>query len=491
MFRSLQARLWLSYFLLVGSVLCVVTIGLTIYLARNPAALRQAELHLEVVANLFQTTEQRIDRENPSNYQSILQMADKNLSARFMMIDPQGKVIADSRTSTEAPVPSATIKGIINQNLKRAIPQYRDENRKVWIFTVRALQNGMILIASNRRPGFTLVQFFREDFLRTFLRAGVIALLLSLLLAGLTSQWISRPLEKITQATRMTSSGQYIQIPMEGPSEVQALAKSFNDMTNSVQASEKSQRDFIANVSHDLKTPLTSIQGFAQAILDGTADSSEAIHHAAEIIHSEVIRMNLLLLDLLDLARLDSGMVKMKKEPIALKQILETLVAKYSIQAHQAGINLLGEISDLPEIFGDPERLSQAISNILDNALKYSLPGGMVILRAGLHKNIIEITVSDEGPGVTQEDLPHIFERFFQADKSRSNPSRGTGLGLSISREIILAHGGTISAYNNPPESKSTADPSKSIGCTFMIQIPHTRTDTIDTVSTQKSVRDG
>ena len=491
MFRSLQARLWLSYFLLVGSVLCVVSIGLAIYLARNPAALRQAALHLEVAANLFQTIEQRIDLENPSNYQDMLQRADKNLNSRFIMIDSRGKVLADSRASTEAPVPAAIIKNINNQNLKRVITQYRDENRKVWIFTVRALQNGMILIASNPKPGLTLAQFFREDFLRSFLRAGLIALLLSLLLAGLTSQWISRPLEKITHAARMASSGQYSQIPMEGPSEVQALAKSFNDMTNSVQASEKSQRDFIANVSHDLKTPLTSIQGFSQAILDGTADSSEAIHHAAEVIHSEVIRMNLLLLDFLDLARLDSGVVKMKKEPTDLKQLLETLFAKFTIQAHQVGLNLIGEISDLPEISGDSERLSQAVSNILDNALKFSPAGGRVTLRAGEQKNIIEITVSDEGPGITQEDLPHIFERFFQADKSRSNPSRGTGLGLSISREIILAHGGAITAYNNPPDSKSTTDPSKSIGCTFMIQLPLTRTDTSEAVSKQKSVRDG
>ena len=492
MFRSLQSRLWLSYFLLVGSVLCVVAVSVAIYLLRNPAALRQAEMHLEVAANVLQRTERWIEVEDKDKYLIVLRRADQNLNARFLIIDSKGTVVADSRMVSEAPIPASAINKITNQLILKPYPQYRDENQKTWIYTFRPLQNGMNLIASNLKPGLTVAQFFREDFLRPFLRAGLIALLLSLLLAWLTSQWITRPLEKITRAAHLASSGQYQQIPLEGPGEVQTLAKSFNEMTSRVQGSQKSQRDFIANVSHDLKTPLTSIQGFAQAILDGTAETPEAVHRAAEVIHSEVSRMHHLVLDLLELARLDSGVVKITEVPVDLKYLLEKLVARFTLQARQAGKNLEAEISALPEIIGDPDRLSQAVSNLLDNALKFSPTGEQVILRAQQEAEQIVILVSDTGPGISPEDLPLIFERFYQADKSRSHPDRGTGLGLSITREIVQAHGGKIVAYNNPPEkpAQTLEAPISPNGCTFVIKLPVARAGTTTLAGKPKSFKD-
>jgi signal transduction histidine kinase len=471
MFRSLHSRLWLSNILLVGSVLCIVTFGVMVYLVRNPVALRQASMHLEVAANVLLRTENRIEAGDPSQYQKNLEIADHNLNARFILVDPQGNIVADSRLD-EASIPANTINRIVNQTSLRIYPQFRDQNRKTWIYSSRILANGMTLVACNPKPGLTVAQFIRDDFFRLFIRTGLITLLLSIFLAWLTAQWISRPLESITHATQQASLGHFNQIPLEGPEEVQILAKSFNDMTNRVQASEKSQRDFIANVSHDLKTPLTSIQGFAQAILDGTADTPEAIHHASEVIHSEVTRMYHMVLGLLELARLDSGVAKMKKEKINLTYLLENLVTQFTLQAQQSGKVLLSEIAVLPEISGDSERLVQAVSNLLDNALKFSLSGGKVTLKAFSEKEQIEIHITDEGPGISQEDLPNIFDRFYRADKSRSNPVRGSGLGLSISREIVQAHGGSISVMNNYPTAQTEGLSQPPGGCTFMIKLP-------------------
>jgi signal transduction histidine kinase len=473
MFNSLRARLWLSYALIIGVVLSVIATSLTIYLVRNPAALRQADNHLEIVASLLRRVGNWTDIDQ-TQYQSTLEQADKNLGARFLIVDPHGNLVADSRSGTEAKPPTAALKKILGQIQLNPYPQFEDGNSRLWIYTVRTLPNGFLLVASNHKPGMTLAQFFRDDYLRPFWRAGLAALLLSLFLAWLVSRWITLPLEKITQVTHLNSSGQYPLIPLEGPEEVQSLVKSFNEMTNKVQASQKSQRDFIANISHDLKTPLTSIQGFAQAIMDGTADTPEAVHHAADVIYGEVSRMYHMLLDLLDLARLDSSSETMMKEKIDLHQMLKTLFSRFSLQAQQNGKVITGVIEPLPKFVGDPERLAQAISNLLDNALKFSPNSGVVILRAWVNEDQIWISVSNSGSGISPEDLPHLFERFFQADKSRSQPRRGSGLGLSIAKGIILAHGGTIIAYNNPSEKSADLHEANELndGCTFLIKLP-------------------
>ena len=465
MFRSLHSRLWLVNILLVGSVLSIVALGVTVYVVRNPAALRQAVTHLDVATNILLRASQWNAINDQTQYQQLLETADKNLSARFILISPEGKLIADSRLD-EAPIPAIAVNLIIRGSLLRNYLQFRDQNKNTWIYTNHILPNGMILITSNPKPGLTFVEFIRDDFFRLFIRTGVLALMLSILLAWLTSQWISRPLESITLTIQQSASGQYNQIPLEGPEEVQSLAKSFNEMTSRVQASEKSQRDFIANVSHDLKTPLTSIQGFAQAILDGTANTPDTIQHAGEIILTEVNRMYHLVLDLLELARLDSGIVKMVNKKLNLAPLLRDLAAQFTLQAQQNGRFLSAEIEVLPDLKGDPDRLVQAVSNLLDNALKFSPSGGKVTLKAFPTEDQVEIRVSDEGPGISNEELPKIFDRFYQVDKSRSSPARGSGLGLSISQEIVQSHGGSISVKNNELIDQNIN------GCTFIIKLP-------------------
>jgi signal transduction histidine kinase len=465
MFRTLHTRLWLVNILLVGSVLCIVAFGVTVYVVRNPAALRQATIHLDLVTNVLLHASQWTDINDQTQFQQFLETADKNLNARFILVSPEGKIIADSRLD-EAFIPAIAVNRVIRENTLRNYLQFRDQNKKIWIYTSHILPNGMTLISSNPKPGLTLAEFIRDDFFRLFIRIGLIALILSILLAWVTSQWISRPLESITRTIQQAASGQYNQIPLEGPEEVQSLAKSFNEMTSRVLASEKSQRNFIANVSHDLKTPLTSIQGFAQAILDGTANTPDTIQRAGEVILTEVNRMYHMVLDLLELARLDSGIVKMANEKLNLAPLLQDLAAQFTLQAKQNGKFLSTEIEVLPDFNGDPDRLVQAVSNLLDNALKYSPSGGKVTLKAFPAEDQVEIHVSDEGPGISKEDIQKIFDRFYQADKSRSNPTRGSGLGLSISQEIIQAHGGSISVKNNELPGQVVS------GCTFIIKLP-------------------
>jgi signal transduction histidine kinase len=195
-----------------------------------------------------------------------------------------------------------------------------------------------------------------------------------------------------------------------------------------------------------LKTPLTSVQGFAQAILDGAADTPEARRHAAEVIYNEAGRMHRLVLDLLDLARLEAGTADLKMGAVEMSALLNGIAEKFAPLAGQVGVRLVVQAGGLPVMMGDGDRLAQVFTNLVDNALKFTPPGGAVTLQARLAEGQMECLVSDTGKGIAADALPQIFNRFYQADSSRARSDRGgAGLGLAIAREIIEAHGGRIS----------------------------------------------
>lgn len=225
------------------------------------------------------------------------------------------------------------------------------------------------------------------------------------------------------------------------------LGQSFNDMSAKVHASQQSQRDFVANVSHELKTPLTSIQGFAQAILDGTANTPEAQRQAAQVIFDESGRMYRMVIDLLDLAKLDAGTADLQMQPVDMSLLLRAVLARLSPQSKQAEVDLVSAVGELPPVLGDGDRLSQVFDNLVDNAIKHTPPGGQVKLEAEVAGDMLSVFIRDTGAGVPQDELSRIFERFYQVDKSRKGgPAHGSGLGLSIANQIVQAHKGEILA---------------------------------------------
>ena len=232
---------------------------------------------------------------------------------------------------------------------------------------------------------------------------------------------------------------------------MQILGRAFNDMTRRVHASQAAQQDLVANVSHDLKTPLTSIQGFAQAIMDGTIDNPASLQQAAGVIYDESGRMYRMVAELLDLARLEAGVINIEQERIAIGDLLDRVITKFIPLASEADKHLEKDWSTLPEIIGDSDRLSQLFTNLVDNALKFTPRGGKVIVRSRPVGPWLEIAVEDSGPGISPGEQDRIFERFYQTDKSRSGGiERGSGLGLAISRQIVIAHKGEISVQNLP-----------------------------------------
>jgi signal transduction histidine kinase len=258
-------------------------------------------------------------------------------------------------------------------------------------------------------------------------------------------------------------------VPPEGPREVQELARAFNEMNDRVNATQASQREFVANVSHELKTPITSIQGFAQAILDGTAESDASRQQAARIIYDEAGRMHRMVLDLLELARLDAGTLELQQAPVDLPALLRNIAERFTPQAQGAGVSLQVESPDMSPLIGDGDRLAQVFANLVDNAIKNTPAGGQINLSACQIDDQVQVEVSDTGMGIPPEALPHIFERFYQADPARpGGKAHGSGLGLAIVQEIITAHGGTIGVRS----TQRPDQPSYQVGSVFTVRLP-------------------
>ena len=452
MFSSLRSRLWLSYAVLITTALGVVVIVLLAFLIRNPVLYRETQQRLRTVqAQITENPREIID--NPA---ALSRIAHAN-NARVLIFDTTRSLIFDS--SPDQPQLPFPRRNVLGRNSQFAA----DDQGGVWLHTASRLPNDNVLVVAAPRPTTRILNVFTDELLLPIIEGGLIALLLSLVLAYVLSRWVADPLQQVVLAARNYPSESMKPVEPRGPQEVQALTRAFNSMVSRVQSTQKSQRDFVANVSHELKTPLTSIQGFAQAMLDGTTDSPEARKQAAQVIYNESGRMHRMALDLLDLARLEGGTADLNISAVDAGALLRGVAEKFSLQAQKSNINLQVNVpGNLPTLIGDGDRLAQVFTNLVDNALKFTPANGQVTLSAAADKAEIEFLVTDSGTGVPNEALPHLFDRFYQADSSRTGgEEHGAGLGLAIAQEIVQAHGGKIGVRSSVGQ-----------GTTFTIRLP-------------------
>jgi signal transduction histidine kinase len=452
MFTSLRSRLWLSYALITLVALSAVAIVLFIFLLRNPALSRQTQGQLTTVENIILEAPQRFI----NNVELLKQISQVN-NVRVVVFNKDRETVID--TNSDQPQIPFPRRSLLNRDTQTA----RDTAGNLWIYTSSRLQTGQTLVVAAPRPRVPVLNIFADEFFRPILQAGAIALLLSLIFAFALSRWVADPLQQVVVAAHRYPSEEMEPVSPRGPREVQDLTRAFNSMVGRVHASQKSQREFVANVSHELKTPLTSVQGFAQAILDDTASTPEARKQAAQIIYDESGRMHRMALDLLDLARLEAGTADLQMSDVDLKVLLQGIVDKFTPQAQKANVALRMDVStDLPAVTGDGDRLAQVFTNLVDNALKFTPPNGTITLSARKVEREVEASVTDTGIGVNGEALPHLFDRFYQADPSRAGGEKhGAGLGLAIVKEIVEAHGGKIGVRSRVGQ-----------GTTFEIRLP-------------------
>jgi two-component system sensor histidine kinase ResE len=208
------------------------------------------------------------------------------------------------------------------------------------------------------------------------------------------------------------------------------------------------------NISHEIKTPLTSIRGFSQAVMDGTIDDADGVNRSAKIINDESTRVLRLVEELLDLSRLEAGQVSMRQEDVELAELFTHVGDVFQLRSEDSGVALEVRPAIGLRIRGDFDRLEQVLNNLLDNAFRHTPSGGTVTLRArSVANGLVQVSISDTGKGIPAEDVPHLFDRFYRATNGRNQ--KGYGLGLAITREIVRAHGGDIWATSEPGRGTS------------------------------------
>jgi signal transduction histidine kinase len=299
---------------------------------------------------------------------------------------------------------------------------------------------------------------------------------LSLLLTMLTfaaalsvgfSLLCARPLasriERVRTGTARIAGGQLeSEVPVEGHDEVASLADDFNRMARALKEAaereremEKTRRDLVAAVSHDLRTPLASTRALIEAVADGVAVDPQTERRYLSSASRELAHLSRLVDDLFELARIDAGELQLTLEEASLHDLISDTISSFQPRAEQQGVRLEGEIvGDLDPVLANPPRLQRVLHNLLSNALRHTPADGTVTLRASRAGEEAQVEVSDTGEGIATEDLPRVFERSFRGEHSRTRPEKddapGAGLGLAIARGLVEAHGGTMDVQSDP-----------------------------------------
>lgn len=279
-----------------------------------------------------------------------------------------------------------------------------------------------------------------------WLLATVVALVLASLVGGLLARAVAHPVGELTAAAQDVAGGDLgRQVAIASRDEIGRLSRAFNEMIQRLKEARQVQTDFVANVSHELRTPLTSIKGTVETLRDGAVDDVAVRDHFLATVESETDRLIRLVNDLLLLSRVDSEALQLHGRPLDLEEVARVAVERLAplAQAREVTVEVVAS-PDLPRVLADPDRMTQVLVNLLDNAVKYSLAGGTVTVQVGQEGERMQVLVRDEGPGIPEDELDHIGERFYRTDKARSRAEGGSGLGLSIARALVEAHGGEL-----------------------------------------------
>jgi signal transduction histidine kinase len=459
-FASLRANL-IAAFVAVIAVSLLLASGAFAYLLREYQVERESS-RLEDVAGIYMIRVVRMARDGatlPAIAAQIDQSAG-DANVRVLILDDRGGVLHDTennafvgRTFSLPAVPGR--RPNVSQSIVGGM-----------VFSVASFPDLTLRIAVvSPEQSLTLAWW---DTLPRLSMAALSALLVSIGIAWWLASTITRPMEQITRASEEMARGNldpHLTLP-ETSDEVGRLSSAFTTMAHEVARSHQTMRDLMANVSHDLRTPLTSISGFAGALVDGTLSGPEGAKEAGRIIGEEAERMRRLIEDLLYLGRIESGDLALQRDPVDLAELARSAQARFLFRAQEGGINFELHAPEAAAILGDPHRIGQVLDNLIENAFKHTPPTGSVVVTASLEGpkapgkgpsrtlRTAVLSVHNTGSYIPPQEAERVFERFYQVDKARAG-NGGSGLGLAIAREIVQAHGGKIDLQSTPQTGTS------------------------------------
>lgn len=474
MFRTLRGKLIASYVFLVVLSLALSGVAAGLLVTRTQRAANLGRTRVIALALAQRLRALPGFRARAPETMERLRREGARVRGRILILDRQGEIIVDSEeeyVGQRVPLRQQRfLQPLSWPNVRRHTFEDGKECFVVYVDLPVAQQRSAeakyLAVALEIRE---VDPPWRELF-RPLLLVGAIVLLVAVGIAFLLAHSITRPITQMTRAADKIAQGDYEQaIRAHGDDEIARLARSFSAMAREVARAQRTQRDFLADVSHDLRTPLTSIQGFSQAILEGAVTDEAGYRRAAEIIKGEADSMARLVQDLLELARLEARELDLAAEPVSVSQMLRSETAEARARLEGSEIEIVAAVADgLPGVAADAHRLEQALANLIDNAVKYARPGSRIAIEARhlppdasrpepltasfgqrpTSGSWVCVTVTNQSEPIPVADLPRVFDRFYRGDKSRRR-AEGSGLGLAIVRETILAHGGCVEASSD------------------------------------------
>lgn len=444
MIRSIFGRLFISYIVVI--ILTTATLGaLMAYLVRGHVIENKRVEMLSKGQAVAAVVSRAI---NSGRLPDRLEVMGDLLGAQIWVVDQRGLLLAGdppARWAKAFPEDSRQIEALFN-----GTPQS-------WVRSGRRQTDPSIIVGLPVATPFPTAVFLYTPITGVNQAVGAIdrLLLLSLLIGTLAaalfgffvSRSLTRPIADISHAARRFAAGDYAsRTAAAGSDEIGGLGRTFNSMAESLAKVEQNRREFLANVSHELKTPVASIQALAEAITDGMATEPEQQRRYLDTIVAESRHIDRLIHDILDLSQLEAGELAVVPEKLDLAAFLADETVKYDHLLADKNLAVRVDVPPgLPAVLADPVRLAQVMTNLISNASRYSPAGETIAVTVRHQAGKAAVAVSDRGPGIPREDQPFIWDRFYRVDKSRSRSGGGTGLGLAITKRLVQAMGGEIS----------------------------------------------
>jgi len=424
-------RLLLSYLILVGITVALLSLIINQITAKTFSSYlsSQAAAHSEMLPVML--TGYYINNNSWKGVQSDIAEAGLMIGAPVILADKNGVVIAGTQLDLIGQ------KALIIPDVNITIPVIGERNQLAG--TVYVLHS-----TSHERAD----ESFLRDVTRALFITGLIVAFLASVLGFLLIRSISRPMAEMGKAAIKFSQGDYsARVEVHGKDEVASLGRTFNNMAESVGSVEQLRQELVANVSHDLRSPLTVINGYLEGLRFGQIPDRKTAEIAFDAMHSEVTRLLHLVGDLRQAAALDNTVFQLSLTPVIVPGFVTGIIKRVWPLANENKVILQHDFEEnLPVLNLDKERIQQVFINILENAIRHTPSGGKIRFSVQYRNGKTIFIIHDYGSGIAEEDLPHIFKRFYRTDPARNPSEGGLGLGLSIAKTIVEAHGGSINA---------------------------------------------